>query len=256
MSILKSVTSNPCAGGSSVDVTDQILQTFRKYGGSQSVRENSLAPNSALVHGKGPSLQKALEQRVTTAPFEFVYQGQIGLFANENIFFKIFLDIKDIGSLNNCFEEPGWECAKVDYKAMELDPYYNSALIDSNAIEQDPFYEGAQFSNNLPISEGSTTSLVSIKLDNEGTGNKYEDANVDARLYSDCRYEHPFDQMFVPIRGFFYLGIHARNTKRNGYNVKCRIGFAKNPDIPGDLPAFVNSNDLTLEQDKFLPYCP
>ena len=256
MSILKSVTSNPCAGGSAVDVTDQILQTFRTYGGSQSVRENSYAANSALVHAKGPTLQRAVEQRVTTAPFEFIYQGQIGLFANENIFFKINLDIKDSGSLSNCVEEPGWECAMVDYSAIELDPYYQSSSIDSDANEQDPFYEGAQFGNNLPVSKGSTTSLISIKVENLGTGNKYEDAYVDARLYSDCRFEHPFDQMLVPLQGFFYLGIHARNTKRNGYNIKCKIGFPQNLDVPGDLPAFVNVNDLTTEQDKFLPYCP
>jgi len=246
MSVLKSVTSNPCAGGSSVDVTDQILQTFRTYGGSQSVRENSLASNSALVHGKGASLQRALEQRVTTAPFEFVYQGEIGLFGAENAFFKIILDIQDSGAFSNCVEEPGWECAMIDFNGMELDPYYDAAFVDIDAVEEDPSYEGAQFSNNLPVDKASSNSLISIKVLNEGTGNKYEDANVDIRLYSDCRYEHPFDEMLVPLRGFFYLGIHARNTKRNGYNFKCRIG-----------ERFVNAEDLTREEEDLLrPYCP
>ena len=75
----------------------------------------------------------------------------------------------------------------IDFNGMELDPYYDAAFVDINAVEEDPSYEGAQFSNNLPVDKASSNSLISIKVLNEGTGNKYEDANVDIRLYSDCR---------------------------------------------------------------------
>lgn len=255
MSVLKSVTSNPCAGGSSVDVTDQILQSFIKYGGSQSQRINSRAATGSIVHSKGPSLQRAFEIRVTTAPFELEFKGQVGLFGSENTFYKILLDLSDSGSLTNCIEEPGWECSVVDNTAIELDPYYTGSLVlDRN--ELDPNYEGAVFSNALPIGTSSASSYVSVKLENLGTGNKYEDANVDAVLYSQCRYESQFDQILVPIRSFFYLGIHARNTKRSAYDIKCKIGFPDSETVQGELPAFVNRAGITREQEQFVGYCP
>ena len=95
----------------------------------------------------------------------------------------------------------------------------------------------------LPFSEGD--ALLKVNLTNEGTGNIYEDANVDSRLYSVCRFEHGFDDMYVGLKGSFYVGIHARNTKRNSYNVKCRLGTD-----------FARPEELTAEDRQLLPFCP
>ena len=67
-------------------------------------------------------------------------------------------------------------------------------------------------------------SYVSVDLENLKTGNKYIDSWFDVRLYSKTREEHPYDKMYVRMNDFFYIGFHARNTRRLPYNVKCVIG--------------------------------
>ena len=66
--------------------------------------------------------------------------------------------------------------------------------------------------------------MVSVDLRNLKTGNKYIDSWLDVRLYTDKREEHPYDLMYVPATSFFYIGFHARNTRRLPYNVQCTVG--------------------------------
>jgi len=227
-----------------MDVTEQYFATLTQYGASELTQSNDLVGSNSLVYAKGPSMQRAVEQTVTTVPYEFNYQGDIGMMGAENIFFKINLDIKDTGGFGNCFEEPNWECVQVDLYGTDLDVPYADAQLDFDAVEGDmPVYEGARFTNELPFARGE--DLLGVRLTNVGTGNIYEDANVDSRLYSDCRFEHGFDDMFVRIKGYFYVGIHCRNTKRNAYNVKCRIGTT-----------WREYNNLSEDEKKLVPYCP
>ena len=227
-----------------MDVTEQYLATLTQYGGSEFTQADSLVGSKSLIYAQGPSMQKAVEQTVTTIPFEINYQGSIGLMGTENIFFKIILDIQDTGAAINCFEEINWECVRVDINGSDDDPAYEDGIIDVDAAEGDePLYAAARFTNELPFTENDT--LIGVQLTNEGTGNIYEDANVDSRLYSKCRFEHGFDDMLVNVRGYFYVGIHARNTKRNAYNVKCKVGTA-----------FRRPEELNSDEKKLLPYCP
>ena len=227
-----------------MDVTEQYLATLIKYGGSEYTGPDSLVGSNSIVYAQGPSMQRAIEQTVTTVPFEINYQGDIGLMGTENIFFKINLDIQDTGSSINCFEELNWECVKVDINGTDTDVAYEDGIIDLNASEGDePLYAAARFTNELPFAEGDT--LIGVTLTNEGTGNIYEDKNVDSMLYSKCRFEHGFDDMLVSLRGYFYVGIHARNTKRNAYNVKCKVGTS-----------FKRPEELNSDERKLLPYCP
>ena len=227
-----------------MDVTEQYLATLTKYGASELTQSNDLVGSNSLVYAKGPSMQRAVEQTVTSIPYEFNYQGDIGLMGAENIFFKINLDIQDTGGFSNCFEEPNWECVKVDLDGTDLDVAYADAIADFDAVEGDtPIYTGANFTNELSFLRAD--DLLGIRLTNVGTGNIYEDANVDSRLYSDCRFEHAFDDMLVKARGYFYVGIHCRNTKRNAYNVKCRIGTA-----------WREYDNLSEDDKKLLPFCP
>ena len=71
---------------------------------------------------------------------------------------------------------------------------------------------------------GKPDSYVSVDLNNLKTGNKYIDAWFDVRLYNKATEEHPYDKMYVRMNDFFYIGFHARNTRRLPYNVKCVIG--------------------------------
>lgn len=74
------------------------------------------------------------------------------------------------------------------------------------------------------LSEDPTEELISVQIKNLGTDNKYNDAWLDTRLYSKDRLEHPDDLMYVKKNDWFYLGIHARNTRRIDYNIEIRIG--------------------------------
>jgi len=226
-----------------MDVTEQYLNSLNIYGGSELTSSDSLVGSNSIVYAQGPSMQRAIEQTVTTIPFEINYQGDIGLMGTENIFFKINLDIQDTGAIDNCFEEPEYECVRVNM-ITALDANYDELVIDVDASEGDePIYNAAQFTNQLPFEEGDT--LIGVRLTHEGTGNIYEDSNVDSRLYSICRFEHGFDDMFVGLKSSFYVGIHARNTKRNSYNVKCKLGTD-----------FARPEELTSEKRQLLPFCP
>ena len=74
-----------------------------------------------------------------------------------------------------------------------------------------------------------------MNLENEGTGNQYIDKTIHARFYSDCRFEHGYDEMFVPLKGSFYVGIHTTDTRRNAYAINCKIGtlFKEGNDFNG-----------------------
>ena len=52
----------------------------------------------------------------------------------------------------------------------------------------------------------------------------YIDAWLDVRLYSNSRKEHPYNKMYVKATDDFYIGFHARNTRRLGYDVECVVG--------------------------------
>lgn len=83
--------------------------------------------------------------------------------------------------------------------------------------------------------------IVSIDLINLKTGNKYIDSWFDVRLYTADREEHPYDKMYVSTNDFFYIGFHARNTKRLPYNVECIIGNE-----------YVSSDEMTDEDRRYI----
>ena len=97
-----------------------------------------------------------------------------------------------------------------------------------------------QISNTL---ESIPRPLVRIDLNNLKTGNKYIDAWFDTRLYTKDRVEHPYDVMYVNPSSYFYIGFHARNTKRLPYNVRMTVGseFISEFDLPADQRRFLVS---------------
>ena len=221
-----------------MDVTQEILKNTEIYGSSDYTAPWSLASSKSLNYAQGASIQKPVQERVTVLPRRLKYQDTTGLFGAENVFIKVDLKIIDTGNL--CFEEPYWECLKITFADSELlNTYYTAEYDVALDLETVNTYEPAQITNKL---SSIPSPHVGVSLTNLKTGNKYIDAWFDVRLYTKAREEHPYDEMYVPINDYFYIGFHARNTKRLPYNVECLIGtgYKSKNDIDPKLIARVH----------------
>jgi len=235
-----------------MDITDQILQHHRIYGSSDFTAQFATSSSRALNYANGASIQKPEQERVTTIPREISYQDAVGLFGSENHFIRVDLRIEN--PVKACYEEPGWECARLsDEEVVPEDPYTlisnggpeGQAYVDLNAdLEIENTYEPAMFGANTAFKLAS--AVVKVDLNNLKTGNTYIDSWLDVRLYNKHRDEHPYNVMYVPANSFFYVGFHARNTKRLPYNVKCVIG----QNSPGTNDGLVDR--LQIEDDRYL----
>ena len=90
------------------------------------------------------------------------------------------------------------------YSYDELDYNFANIIPNKLSIKSDPYF--------------------SVDLKNIKTGNIYIDNWLDTRLYTASQEEHPYDKMYVRANDCFYLGVHARNTRRLPYNIECIIG--------------------------------
>ena len=82
---------------------------------------------------------------------------------------------------------------------------------------------------------------VSVDVLNLKTNNIYVDDWLDVRLYTRDKEEHPYDKMYVRSNDVFYIGFHARNTKRLPYNVECLVGNE-----------YKSNKELTDEQRRYI----
>jgi len=204
-----------------MDVTQEVRSNHIIYGASDYTASQSLASGKRLNYAEGATITKPSLQTCSVVPFTFKYEDTVGLFGAENHFVKISLNI--IGDkVMACFEEVGWECANITEQETE-ELYWDMANIDAKAPELDPIYESAAISENtLPnLAEG----YLSVDLNNLKVNNKYIDSWLDVRLYTKQREEHPYEKMYVRPHDFFYIGFHARNTRRLSYNVECVVGL-------------------------------
>ena len=224
-----------------MDVTEQInKQTILAGGGS--ARPQYLAVNKTLNYASGSnSLLNARQERVTAIPSETNYRDSVGLFGAENIFIKIQLDIQNTKSVytndNTVVNE--YFPAIVDLNVNDDQYLWDEAFLDFNVdlLPVDDYYP-AELNNDLAL---VPRALVSVDLANLKTGNKYIDAWFDIRLYTKDRIEWAYDKMYVPTTDFFYIGFHARNTKRLPYNVNLKIGSE-----------LISEFDLTPDQRRYL----
>lgn len=221
-----------------MDVTQEILNNHLTYGASDNTAPGGLAASKSLNYAKGASIQKPVLENVSVVPRRLKYADTVGLFGAENVFIKVDLNIKDTGNL--CFEEPGWECLKITFTLPDKVNTYSSAVMDPDKdLSTVNTYEPAQIVNTLAR---INNPYIGVSLDNLKTGNKYIDAWFDVRLYTKAKEEHPYDEMYLPPTDYFYIGFHARNTRRLPYNVECLIGTGYKPksEIDPRLIARVN----------------
>jgi len=204
------------------NVTQRILDRHIIYGASDNTNPAYSSSNRSLNYAEGGSITRPENERVTIIPFNLKYNDTVGLFGKENHFIRVNVNI-DRSVAYSCFEEDGWSCAQIDYNAFPTENTYQSGLVDPS---KDEFpvnqYDPARINGDSLI--GKPDAYVSVDLNNLKTGNKYIDAWFDVRLYNKARQEHPYDKMYVRMNDFFYIGFHARNTRRLPYNVDCVIG--------------------------------
>ena len=203
------------------DVTEQIEKIHRIYGASDYTAPQRHAAGRSLNYATGASIQRAEPESVTIIPYDLRYKDTVGLFGAENHFVKVSLTIKgDV--LRKCFEEANWECAQLGERNPE-EFGWDAAIIDLDydvPVDDDGYEQATMLSSKLRGNSG----YVSINLVNNKTGIHQNDAWLDTRLYTKGREEHPYNKMYVKATDYFYIGFHARNTRRLNYDVECFVG--------------------------------
>ena len=205
-----------------MNVTKEIQKNNIVYGASDYTAPAGLAASKSLNYAKGASILKPIRNEVTVIPHTISYADSVGLFGAENYFVRVDLDvIEEI--TKSCYEEIGWECAQLNPGFVDLDPNYVMAVIDTEKdLDTENTYEPASISGNtLPKLR---EAYLSIELVNIKTGNRFLDDWLDIRLYTSEREEHASNKMYVKVRDHFYIGVHARNTRRLPYDIRCIIG--------------------------------
>jgi hypothetical protein len=205
-----------------MDVTQEILAKHLIYGASDNTAPHTLSSSKSLNYANGATLLKPVVERITKIPYTFNFKDSVGLFGTENTFVRVDLDIQDTG-----LEEvqiDGYDDASITNDGgLEINDY-ESGLFDFNQDNEvvnqfDPCI--VTFRPPLP---SFFKPKISIDLTNLKTGNQYVDAWFDVRLYTKNKEEHPYDKLYLNLKDSFYIGFHARNTRRLPYNVRCVIG--------------------------------
>ena len=206
-----------------MNVTQEIRRNHITYGSSDNTNPSGLAASKSLNYANGASIQKPIIERVTRIPYTFNFKDTVGLFGVENCFVRIDVDVIDqelIGA-DSTVDADGYLTVLWDQTDQPiLDTYVQAET------------EGWPFPPNTPEGDARVSGdlasyinpMVSVDLRNLKTGNQYIDSWLDVRLYTNKREEHPYDFAFVPDKSFFYIGFHARNTRRLPYNVQCTVG--------------------------------
>lgn len=207
-----------------MDVTDQVQQIHLTYGGSDSTKPGSLSASKKLNYASGGSITKADNQSLSVIPFTFKYEDSVGLFGAENHFVKVTVDVDfRLSNLDKGVAEGDYFPAVIKTVPASVVNSFSSAVIDYTADTTSPVndFESAVILYGInPLPDG----FLSIEVNNKGTGNTYIDSWLDISLYTREREEHPYDIMYIRPKDFFYIGFHARDTRRLPYNVDFVVG--------------------------------
>ena len=203
-----------------MDVTTQILNQIREQGGSDNTNPAVLGASKALNYAKGASIQKAEELTITSIPLTVPFNDEIGLGAN-NYYVKFKLD--HIQARFACFEEPGWECARITIEEYPEASDYEEAIADETQdLETVNTYEPATFENSGI--RASDHPRLSVRLVNHGTGNIYQDRDFDPFIIKKNHDPISVETLWCTLNDTFYVGFHVRNTKRIPYKCDVLIG--------------------------------
>ena len=207
-----------------MDVTNEVNKLIQSMGGSGTTNPDYASSSKSLNYAKGRNnIHNAANERVTAIPYQINYKDTVGLFGAENVFIKVQLNIQSASSAFTNIITPENDYLPVwTFGETGTTNFYDTAefdfTTDFNTINT---FEPSTISNDLSTFRDP---YVRIDLTNLKTGNKYIDSWFDVRIYTANREEYAYDTIYLPFNGFFYLGFHARNTRRLPYNVQLDIG--------------------------------
>jgi hypothetical protein len=205
-----------------MDITQQLLKSHYNYSSSDNTNPDRYSSSKSLNYATGASISKAEVVEVGAVPSTLKYLDTVGLFGVENHFVKINLNI--IGNVvQKEYLEPGYVKGEVLYRSTENDNGFTTSSIDQAGAENDPGYSSAA-TPVLTLPAIGSDAYLSVDLTNLKTSNIYNNASVDVRLYTSESEEHPYDLMYIKPHDYFYIGVHARNTRRLPYNIQIDIG--------------------------------
>jgi len=205
-----------------MDITQQLLKSHYNYSSSDNTNPDRYSSSKTLNYATGASISKAEIVQVNLVPATLKYLDTVGLFGTENHFVKINLNI--IGNVvQKEYLEPGYIKGDVLFFSEENDADFVTSSIDQGGAENDPGYSSAA-TPSLTLPSIGSDAYLSVDLTNLKTSNIYNDANVDVRLYTNESEEHPYDLMYIKPSDYFYIGVHARTTRRLPYNIQIDIG--------------------------------
>ena len=254
-----------------IDVTEQIRQYNELYGGSDNTQAGGLAASKSLNYAPAPTMQQAQRDQTTVYPYQIKLASQVGLFGAENYYVRVDVDL--LNSIEPGEEELGWVPGRLDtkvdnveinnYDPVSLDfdrdpPPTSPSMPEPNAVKastynttgccafyagtpQDPIlncYYPAQLSNPIPNFEDP---VVSVELENVGVDNIYIDTWLEPMLYTRTRKMWGYDKMYIRPKDFFYVGVHARNTRHLPYNINVKIGNEFKPAAQVEDKNFLTS---------------
>lgn len=203
-----------------MDVTAQILKQIREQGGSDNTNPAVLGSAKVLNYAAGPSISRAEEVTITSIPLVVPFEDAIGLGAN-NYYIKFKLD--HIQARFACYEPRGWECARIEIEEYpEASDYEEAVMNESIDLEVVNTYEPATLENSGI--RAADQPRLSVRLDNRGTGNIYEDKDFDPFLIRKNHDPVSVDTLWCKLSDTFYVGFHTRNTKRIPYKCDVLIG--------------------------------
>ena len=229
-----------------MDQTEQIIKyADLTYGSSDNTDPAYNAAGCSLNYANGGSIEKPIEQFAYRIPQTQYWKETAGLFGAENIFIRYRVELLP-GSVNVCIPEPGWLCLSTSTD-KETDPQYAGAATSEEILPPTDPWKNAQFvADTLPTFRGEPP-FIKIELINRGTENIYNDSWLDVRLYTQDKVEHPYNIMWIPNNEYFYVGFHARNTRRLPIDVELKIGYGyadadaiENKEFIRELIAFGN----------------
>ena len=205
-----------------MDITAEILKQVRIQGGSDNTNPAVLSAAKCLNYATGASIHAAEKITISSIPFTIPFKDAIGLGA-DNTYIKFILD--DVEARFGCFSEEGWECAlitRIDVPNEDSD--YEDSIIDEtkDLVPDAQGYLPSTLNNSGP--NISDKPRLSITLKNKGTGNIYQDKDFEAYVLNKRREPINDNLLWCDFDDYFYVGFHARNTKRIPYNVDVVIG--------------------------------
>lgn len=224
-----------------MNVTAEINRKIQQYGGSSSSREDYLSSNKALNFSDGANnINSARGQTITAIPQFLDINDEVGLFGAENKFIKIDLNILSSTTIfvNIDYEENGYfPVWTFDENVIIND--FETAIFDftlDRVIVDD--YRPALITNDLSQYK---RPIISVEVRNNKSGNQYLDNWLDYQIYDKNKNPIEFDEFYIDTKSTFYLGFHARNTKRLPVNFSVDIGIE-----------YLEFFDLSAEQRKRL----